>query len=152
MPSNLNGKVFYSIKEAAEVCGKSAMVMNSIVRRADLEVKAQKVDPEVKVNGPTSEWVELNGRHQRGIEESVLTAYVTSLATRTTGARSADGRKKYYIRLSDTELEQMKSLFGDAVAASLKKATNYDPARSKAYRIKKAAAERKNKEEAAARV
>jgi len=151
MPSNIDGKVFYSIKEAAEVSGKSPMVMNSIVRRADLESKAQKVDPEVKVNGPTSVWVEMNGRHQRGIEESVLTAYVTSLATRTTGTRSQDGRKKFYIRLSGTELEQVKSLFGDAVSASLKPATNYDPARSKAYRIKRAAAERKNKEEAAAK-
>ena len=129
-----------TVKAAAEALNTTEHYVRQLIKTFNLETRAGEPAPRgLKATTGTNE----AGQAAVFVDEESLAAYK---AKRESGSRgggggghtSVDGRKVFKIRLNPAEIEAIQAQFPEA-GASIKSGSNYNPAKSKAYRHKKAA-------------
>ena len=149
--TDLNFSNTSSIAETAEKIATTENFVRNQIKQYALHVKAQLPNPlglpSVRLIDPES------GQERTRVPNEAIEAYLERRAARKSGAsaksadgtpaKPSDGRKVMKVRISEAELAAMHN--GElgaeaqkAIAASAKSGNNYDPAKSKAYRISKA--------------
>jgi hypothetical protein len=142
MSETIDGKTFLNVKEVAAELGTNEHYVRQLGSKWEIESAAVKGGWEGEPGGIENTLVQVGGVPRRMFPTEAVAAYKAKQGTPGAGGGrvAMDGKKAWKFRLTPVQLEHLNAgtLTADEqhdIAATIKSGSNYDPVRSRNYRM-----------------